>query len=44
MVLVLVVEAGLMRGDVAGGDREGEDREDDGGGGRVVGVGVAWWR
>jgi hypothetical protein len=33
-----------MWGDEAGGDGEGEDREDDGGWGRVVGGGVAWWR
>ena len=31
-----------MWGDEAGGDGEGEDRKDDGGGGRVVGVSVSW--
>jgi hypothetical protein len=30
-----------MWGEEAGGDGEREDREDDGGGGRVAGVGVA---
>ena len=33
-----------MWGDGAGGDGERDEREDDGGGGRDAGFGVAWWR
>jgi len=33
-----------MWGDGTGGDGEREDREDDGGGGRDMSVGVSWWR
>jgi len=33
-----------MWGDGAGGNGEREDREDDGGGGRDMSVGVSWWR
>ena len=33
-----------MWGDGAGGDGERVEREDDGGGGRVVSVGVSWRR
>ena len=33
-----------MRGDGAGGDAKKEDGEDVGGGRRVEGVAVVWWR